>query len=36
MDSWSERFGSSWWFYAHFAFTIGMLVHAYRNGVEFF
>jgi hypothetical protein len=29
-----ELFGSSWWVYAHVAFTVAMLIHVYRSGAE--
>jgi hypothetical protein len=34
MDLLLERLGTSWWFYVQMAFTLGMLVHAYRTGAE--
>jgi hypothetical protein len=34
MDFLWELLGSSWWFYVQGAFTIAMLIHAYRTGAE--
>jgi hypothetical protein len=34
MGPWLDQLGHTWWFYAQMAFTIGMLVHAYRTGAE--
>lgn len=34
MHHWLGDFGHSWWVYVQMAFTIGMLVHAYRSGAE--